>query len=261
MTLAMMPVVRPLQAAVIVGETFDRPDGNMTAIVGQTPNVANLPGGVFTNQTNRFRYAITNNTLRIGADDSLNVPLGAYYTGDLTVSAELSYGTLAGTSANNRGIGLGFNTAADGRWSHQFVGLRLTVDSKLVFQQGDRLPNGAGVLATVNVYTSPATFYSLSYDVNVDTGEISNISLGGNSAVDFSSIYTKSQTTNYFAGAPNLSVFAGSDSDTQFGYVDNLSLSNVSAVPEPGAVGIMVSGGLTGLMGLAYRRRQRQRVR
>ena len=34
----------------------------------------------------------------------------------------------------------------------------------------------------------------------------------------------------------------------------------VTAVPEPRSFGIIVSGGLTGLVGLAYRRRRRQQV-
>lgn len=253
MTLAVLPVVRPLQAAVIVGETFDGADG--TSVVGLAPNVASLPGGVFTAQTNRGSYLIANNTLKFGPDHSLNVPLGAFYLGDLTVSAELSYGSLITNTANNRGIALGFNASPTGSWNVTFTGLRLTPDSKLTFQSGN------SVKATVAVSTIGSTFYSLSYDVNVDTGVISNISLGGNAAADFSSIYTASQTTNYFSGSPNLSVFAGGSAAGQYGYVDNLSLSNVSAVPEPGSFGIMGSAGLTALTGLAYRRRRRHRVR
>lgn len=64
---------------------------------------------------------------------------------------------------------------------------------------------------------------------------ISNISLSGsgNSTVDFSPIYTALQSANSFAGSPNLSVFAGGSAGGQSGYVDNLSLSNTTGVPEP----------------------------
>jgi hypothetical protein len=220
-------------------------------MAGATPNVANLPGGVFTAQTNRSGYLVSSNTLEFGPDNSLSVPLGSYYTGDLSLAADLSRGSLINTSGNNRGVALGFNATPTGSWNVTFTGLRLTNSSTLAFQSGD------SVKASVSVTTSSNTFYSLSYDVNVDTGVISNISLGGsgNSTVDFSPIYSASQTTNYFAGSPNLSVFAGGSASGQSGYVDNLSLSNTTAVPEPSnAVMLAIAGGIAAIT--ARRRRK-----
>ena len=229
---------REAAAVFIVAESFDRTDGFEMA--GATPDIANLPGGVFTAQTNRGGYLVSNNTLEFGPDNSLSVPLGSSYTGDLSLSADLSRGNLGNSADFNRGVALGFNASPTGAWNN-FTGLRLTTSSTLAFQSGN------SVKSSVSVTTSSNTFYSLSYDVNVDTGVISNISLGGsgNSTVDFSPIYTASQSTNYFAGSPNLSVFAGGSASGQSGYVDNLSLSNTTAVPEPStAVMLAIAGGI-----------------
>jgi hypothetical protein len=107
----------------------------------------------------------------------------------------------------------------------------------------------------VSVTTSLNTFYSLSYDMNVDTGVISNISRSGNSAVDFSPIYSASQTTNFFTGSPNLSVFAGGSASGQYGYVDNLSLSNTTAVPEPSTSAML---GIASCLAIVAARRRRK---
>ena len=240
---------REAAAVVIVAESFDRTDG--FGMAGATPNIANLPGGVFTAQTNRGGYLVSNNTLEFGPDNSLSLPLGSYYTGDLSLSADLSRGNLGNSADFNRGVALGFNASPTGSWNVTFTGLRLTNSSTLAFQSGN------SVKASVSVTTSSNTFYSLSYDVNVDTGVISTISLGGsgNSAVDFSPIYTASQSTNYFAGSPNLSVFAGGSKGGQFGYVDNLSLSNTTAVPEPSTVVMLAIAG--GIATAAARRRRK----
>lgn len=115
---------------------------------------------------------LSNNTLKFGPDHSLSVPLGSYYTGELSLSADLSYGNLVNSGDFNRGIALGFNASPTGSWNVKFTGLRLTPDSKLTFQSGN------SVKATVNVSTTGNTFYSLSYDVNVDTGVPSRLGNG-----------------------------------------------------------------------------------
>lgn len=243
---------REAAAVVIVAESFDRTDGFEMA--GATPNIANLPGGVFTaqitNGNTRSPYLVSANTLKFGPDHSLSVPLGSFSTGELSLSADLSRGNLGHSGDLNRGVALGFNTSPTGSWN-SFTGLRLTTDSKLMFQ------SGALERASVSVTTSSNTFYSLSYDVNVDTGAISTISLGGsgNSTVDFSPIYAASQSTNYFAGSPNLSVFAGGSASGQSGYVDNLSLSNTTTVPEPSTVVLLAIAG--GIATAAARRRRK----
>jgi hypothetical protein len=106
--------------------------------------------------------------------------------------------------------------------------------------------------------TRPGTFDSLSYDVSVDTSVVSNISLSdsGNSTGDFSPISTGSQSSDYFAGSPNLSVFAGGKQERQYGFVDNLSLSRTAAVPEPSTAVRLASAGRIAATA-ACRRRKR----
>ena len=243
-------------AALVISESFDRTDG--TSANGLSPNGANLPGNTFTVQTNRTSV-ISSNTLQIGPDNSVSIDLGTYFSGPLSLSADLSIGNLITNTATNRGIALGFNTSPSG--SHNtFVGLRLTPDSKLVFQQGAG-PGSASVLATVDVSTTGSTFYSLSYDVNATTGALSNIALSGtgNDALDFSSIYTASGNQNYFSGYSSLSVFAGGSAAGQTGYVDNLTLSDSSpeaGVPEPATLAL-VTGGLLGAVSVRRRCRRR----
>ena len=91
----------------------------------------------------------------------------------------------------------------------------------------------------------------VSGDGVVSTGVISNIVLQGVTA-DFSSIIAASQTQNFFAGAPYLSVFAGGSTGGQYGYLDNLVVSNNVSVPEPTSLAVLGAAAL----GLIRRRRR-----
>ena len=252
-------------AAVIVAEDFNRTDGfNMDSA---TPDVANLPGGVFRASQPSWTTRTLANRLQFGADVSLNAPLGAYFTGLLHVSADISLGNLVGSvSSGNRGVGVGFNTQSVAQWNF-FTGLRLTPDGKLQFEHF-----GADEATIALSGIAAGGVYGLSYDVDVDTGALSAIAISGVSA-DYSSIVAASNRQNYFAGANNLSVFAGGTRGGQYGYVDNLLVSNSTvvtpiavvspgdgmsnsqgdAVPEPMPLGILAFG--LGTLWMVRRRR------
>ncbi len=247
-------LAQPAAAAVIVAEDFNRTDG--TDMNGATPDAANLPGGVFGSSQPAWVTQTLGNKLQFGADVALNAPLGAYFTGLLHVSADIALGNLSGlVTAPNRGVGVGFNSAAVAQWN-SFTGLRFAPDGHLQFMH-----NGINE-ATVSLSGIGANvFYGLSYDVDVDTGVLSNIAISGVSA-DYSSIVAASGTQNYFKGANNVSVFAGGTRGGQFGYLDNLSLSNdvavaandpAESVPEPMPLGILALG--LGIVWMARRRR------
>jgi hypothetical protein len=234
-------------AGVVLAEDFNRADG--TNMNGATPDVANLPGGVFT-QENNGSITTVGGELQIGPDVSLEGYLGGYNSGVLQVSADVSTGNTQGPdSQKNRGVGLGFNAQATGAWN-TFTGLRLTPLGDLLFEA-----NGQ-ILATVSVGTSlsGSNLGLLSYDVDFNTGAISDISLQGSSA-SFLSIVTASQAQNYFGADDYVSVFGGGSAGGQYAYVDNLSVSNATPVSEPASAALFGSG--VGLLGLSRRRRNR----
>ena len=252
---AALPCAMAPQAAatMIVAENFNRTNG--TNMDGATPDVANLPGGNFSSSQPAWTTQALGNQLQFGADVALNAPLGGYFTGSLHLSADISLGNLAGTSSTpHRGVGLVFSTIAAGQWNF-FTGLRLAPDGNLQLEHfgiNEATISLSGIAAN--------TFYALSYDVNVGTGALSNILISGVSA-NYSSIVTASQSQNYFAGANNLSVFAGGSAGGQFGYLDNLSVSNsqTTAVPEPVPLGMLALG--LGAIGIVRSRRSLSRRR
>ena len=258
-------VARPAAAVVIVAEDFNHPDG--TNMNGATPDVANLPGGIFRASQPSWVTQANGNQLKFGADVSLNAPLGNYFTGLLHVSADISLGSLIGSVGNpNRGIGVGFNSGAAAQWN-SFTGLRLAPDGNFQFES-----YGSNVATLALPGIKAGVLYGLHYDVNVDTGVLSNIAISGVNA-DYSAITAASRQHNYFGGANNVAIFAGGTAGGQYGYADNLSLSNdtvvpttpvvvnnpvvnnnpVDAVPEPASFGILAFG--IGSLWMVRRRR------
>lgn len=230
----------------IISEDFNRP--NNTTMTGLAPDLANLPGGVFSVSTTFYPMQTHANQLQIGADISLNVPLGAYDAGLLHMSADVSLDTLLGSlGGNNRGVGLGFQPTSNGGWT-TFTGLKLTPDGYLMLQS-NQINLGA-----VFVGTSNSSTYHLSYDVDVGTGVMSAISLQGISA-NFSSLVTASAGHNYFSGNPYASVFVGGTNAGQIGIIDNFAVSD--SIPEP-ASSILLGSSIVGLG--VMRRRARRRA-
>ena len=238
----------PAAATVIMAENFNRTDG--TNMDGATPNLADLPASTFVSSQSGWVTQTASNHLQFGADVSLDAPMAGYFTGVLHVAADISLGNLAGSvGVPNRGIGVGFNSVPGSQWNY-FTGLRLAPDGNLEFEH---LGINEATVALSGIAAN--TFYGLSYDVNVDTGVLSNIVLLGISA-NYSSIVTASQRQNYFVSANNFSIFAGGSAGGQYGYLDNLSVSNSQtvAVPDPVSLGILGLG--FGALGLARRRRR-----
>jgi hypothetical protein len=237
----------PAHAVTIIAEDFNRADN--TDIEGTTPDQADLPGGVFVGNIQNWSAQTVGDQLQFGADVAISVALGAYDTGSLTFSADMTIGSLQGSLAPvNRGVGLGFNSSSTGL-SQSFTGLRLTPDGNLVFES-----NNADI-AYVGVGTDTSTEYLLSYTVNVGTGVLSDISIQGITA-DFSPLVTASEAENYFTSdnTPYASVLAGGSAGGQFGYLDNLSVSNSAQVPEPVSA-LLLASSVAGI-GIVRRRRQ-----
>ncbi len=233
-------------ARLIISEDFNR--ANNTSMIGLTPDLANLPGGVFSVSTTFYPMQTHANQLQIGADISLNVPLGAYDTGLLHMSADVSVNTLLGThGGNNRGVGLGFQPTSTGGWP-TFTGLKLTPDGYLMLQSNQT------DLGAVFVGTSNSSTYHLSYDVDVGSGVLSAISLQGISA-DFSSLVAASTGHNYFSSAAYATVFVGGTNAGQIGIIDNFVVSD--SIPEPVSA-ILLGSSIVGLG--VMRRRARRRA-
>lgn len=237
------------EAGNIIYEDFNRPNG--TNMNNTAPDLANVPGGLFTTEITGWTAQTGNNQLQIGADTSLNGYLGSYNTGVLHLSADISTGNTSGSaSQQNRGVGLGLNSSATGSWDSAFTGLRLTPDGQLLFQSGHTMA------ASVYVGTScsGSNLCLFGYDVDLATGTVSNILLQGSSA-NFSALVAASAAHNYFGSDDYVSVFGGGSAGGQFAYIDNLLVANSEIVPEPVSAALFGTG--IGLLGFWRRRPKR----
>ena len=236
--------VAPSTTSNIIVDTFGGADG--TTIIGQTPNIANLPGGTWLNSGSSTVTYKNPNQITLGGTPNTGIQIatsGGSYTppATLTVSAGLVVNNInSNGDPIGRGLGLGFfaNVVPSGQVAEFAWTGGLTLDAAAGKANDGAGPgaveldigNGASTLPTRAViipfptavfgtFSTTAT-YTLSYSINTTTGQISNVSLSDGTTVD---------TADYVA-------------------IDNFDTTGVFTVANTAYVGIVNStaGGATG---------------
>lgn len=165
----------------------------------------------------------------------------------LQVSATINVGTTAGSNpaslANpQRGAGLGF-FAGTGTVAtpDNFRGLMITTDGCLIFAQHgfDGSPR-AGLIEEIANGIDTSLDHSLSFQIDTNSGDLSNILLNGNPQADVS-------TTLFGSDINEVGFFTSSSAGGTLGSFDDFT---VTGIPEPSSLTIL---GLSGLL-MAFRR-------
>ncbi len=186
-------------AQVIIQDTFSGPSGN--SVIGQSPNAANLPGGVW-QQGSFFESAnyAGNNQLAISGTQTpveIATSSGSFTpTTLLTLSAGLETGTGDndnGDPAAFRGVGLGYFSAVAPNQADVFgyfsgVDINFQGNVQLFFAgvpgQGGSIPVSVAWPTGALGSFSQTKMYGLSYNVNTVTGQISGVSVSSGSVTD-----------------------------------------------------------------------------
>ncbi|HET6251030.1 MAG TPA: PEP-CTERM sorting domain-containing protein [Tepidisphaeraceae bacterium] len=267
------------RAGTILDDTFTYSGGpgsttpyvNNASIIGQQPDTANLPGGVYSQSNSAFTSSIDTNGVGqpvpsdlLGPQNAQYVPLqsnGIYVEpSSLTVSMDIRLGSIAGTDAPMRGMALGFdatNSANTPDAGNGINGVLLDTQGNLKLMTST-VNGGLPTTTTLIPYSAASfggnafsnnTFYTLQYSVDTTTGAITNLSLfntTGSESLAAAGIVAAltGSGTNYLAVQSS-----GNDGNAQ-GAIDNLMVS--SPTPEPTSIGLL---GLASL-GLLIRRRR-----
>lgn len=254
-------------ATLIVADGFSGTNG--TSIDGRAPDTANLAGDTWHNRDYFAQPTTAIDTTAgspspsaVGSSNNLSfisiASAGAYSKpSTLHISGDLQLGNLQAfvalgfliqdpgdsTNINHLGTDDGLN------------GIEFESDGTLNLRTSTACCNGASPQHLTLIHTYDAAdlgafdasaFYSLAYDVDTVSGDISNITLSSATG----SVTYDAVATTFTAANTNLATFAtGSLPADRFGHVDNFA---VSYVPEPSALG--VSG--AGVIGLLGRRRR-----
>jgi len=252
-----------------------------SGVVGLVPDTADLPGGPWQHISGDSQYGgakeytgyrnglendgVYNQTVHVAAfnnSGAIGIPLAAYNTGSLTVSASL-YATpnfienvQQPLPVSGESMLLGFsatlNNAADyGMYPATFTGLAvMNLDGTLQeYVHGSTVGNPVPYTGSYSIYTPEA----LKYTINTATGAISNVSFGTsttNYAADFGSPGT--WATSYTANAE----IGGNIYEGAKAVVGTYDLAAAGAVPEPGTYAMLAAGALS-LGAYQYRRRPR----
>jgi hypothetical protein len=249
----------------IIGDAFAGHNGgdNGLAIDARGPDHANQPGAVTYVETgfnNAFQADVQNGTVQLGANAGAGISIadavGYTKPQSFSVQADLKTGNLSGAAGGNaRGVGLGFydfsTDPGNVEVAIDFVGLVLAPDGSLYFyeNQGGGQSFSASPVAFGGTFDTNA-FYTLSYEVDTSTGDISDISLEGSTA-DYSSLATDA-AGQFTDSATVMAAFTGSSAaGGTYGYVDNFTVT----VPEPSTL-ILTALGLLGLLAWGRRRRR-----
>lgn len=185
---------------------------------------------------------------------ALGLTMGSYNTGTLTVSADIYFGD---TNAPNAAGGVGFWSAIPPKSTDPVDQVGVTNFSGFMISRptgnlqlyvagsavGAAVPVAAGPLSLSTNISGVQTLipYTIKYDVDTASGDISNVTFNGTPIADF--------TTTGFTSAATANVGIVSDFGSNGITFDNLNVS--SAVPEPATLGLVA------LSGLALLRRRR----
>jgi hypothetical protein len=279
---------KTLPGGTILSDTFTNSGGpygttaysNGAAINGQSPDSLDLSGGKYTYFSTVSTYgggvistAVGNagSSVEVGPQSALALPLngsGGGYTEPtvLKLSADIEVYTLAGSDKNIRGIALGLSATApigvatDGSPINNGVLFNTTNGAlSLISNNGATItpltlydPTGLGAFSTTH-------FYHLSYTIDTSTGLISNLTLSDSIGSDTFAAGTLSGfvtgTGSPASTANYLTVSASGNNGSEFGYVDNLTVSVPSTVAvapptaSPGAP-TSISSGAAALNGI-----------
>ncbi len=198
--------------ATIIKDTFGGTNG--TSILGKMPNVANLPGGVWSaSNISSANYSSPNQMALAALNGGVEIPTssGSYTPAStLTISAGLQVNTInQNGDPFGRGMGIGFcamtNISQPIEYaSGGFIGL--TIDAQGTPNRATGVPTGPGTVeldmvdpsnsnapefrpvaipfpAALGTFSTSAV-YTLSYTVNTSTGQISNVSLSNGTVTD-----------------------------------------------------------------------------
>ena len=246
-------------AQIIYFDSFTATDG--TQILGRAPELNNgVVGTTYYTPNTVWSEDILGNRARIGADThaSLDIATSGAFTQPTTlrVSAVMNLGTTAGPNTpsdmgTQRGIGLGYY-AGEGSvaTNDDFRGLVLGTDGRLILAQANVAGSSrAGFVAEIATGIDTAVDHTLSYDINTDTGDISNIVLD-------SVLQPDVNTTLFNSNVNHVGFFASSSAGGTFAFFDDFTVSAV--VPEPTSIAIWSILGL-GLAGFGYYRTRRKK--
>lgn len=222
-------------SALILADAFAGPNGadNGANISAHAPDHANLPlaaAYVETGMNSAFHTDIENGTARLGANAGAAIDIDTdihVKPRVMRIQADLRVGTLTGpVGGNARGVGLGFYSDGTYDVSQEvgidFTGLVLAPDGSLyLFEDGSY----SGLTVAHSGGFDVDTFYTLSYEVNVEAGTIAAVSLEGSTA-DYSPL-----TTSAFDDARTAlaGITGSSSSGGTYGYVDNLIIREITA--------------------------------
>ena len=230
-------------ADLFLADTFAGHNGednslNISARAPDHANRAETPAYIETGMNHAFYADIQNGTARVGANAgaSIDIDTGTRVKPvEMRIQADLKVGTLSGpVGAFARGVGLGFYR--DGTYTSNvevgsdFTGLVLAPDGSLYLYEDGAY---SGITVAHSGGFDANTFYTLSYEVDVETGTISNISLEGSTA-DYSPLTAAASLFDDDRTA--LAGFTGSSSaGGTYGYVDNLIITEIT--PGTGIAG------------------------
>lgn len=240
-------------AATIINDTFTGTDGS--ALSAHSPDT-NLTGHAWASTATRA-ISIQSNAVSVTGygNAAIDITSNGGYTKpvEMTLSASINLADTVDRATAWDLVGLGFFSAlSTGQSFWQFSGLTIRGNGTLVlqhFNEGSYSPTVAGSVAYVGTWDQTVA-HTLTYTINTDTGNISDISFLGSTA-DYSGL-----STSFFTGAntnlAGLYLQNGNSSGTIS--VDNFSLTT-AAVPEPATAGLFV-GMVIGVAALSRRRRR-----
>ncbi|HET6247486.1 MAG TPA: PEP-CTERM sorting domain-containing protein [Tepidisphaeraceae bacterium] len=260
------------------GNSMSTANGNP----GLSPSPTNLPGGTWQHIADGHirdgEWLANKNSLNhagagIGTSSSnqgsgVGLPLGAYNTGTLQVSANIFYnqafnGTpvVPTTLGNGSYTLLGFNVSTNSSSDYGpkptvgFTGLQVTTNGSL-----QQIVNGTVVGSPIGyggTYT-PFTSTPLSYQIDTSTGAISNVTFGNSTANYAFGTGTFANADTAFleiGGLPLPSTGTSSYASTDANEVWFNGLT-ITSVPEPSGLMVMLGGMSGGLLRRRSRKRQ-----
>ena len=224
------------QASTIYFDAFSGNDGD--SLIGRIPDEGNgVTDTLWAGPTTVWPQDIRDNRASLGADThvSLDIATGVGFVQPkiIRVSATMNLGNTAGPSTPDnlqvqRGVGLGFYEGIlSVATNRDFRGLVLGTDGRLILARaGENGSPRAGFIAEITTGIDTTIDHSLSYEIDTETGDISNILLDGVPQTDVT-------TTIFAANVNRVGFFASSaDGGTRASFDDFTVIDALAAGPS-----------------------------